>query len=372
MTQRPSSPLLSSKKPAPRRPTGVALLSGVSLLLGLSAVLAGCPIYDADSCAADPKCNPVDSGYPTDDTGTVDTGTDSGCGAACPVGYTCNNVGAGEFKCQAYDCRAAEKACKAPMTCTELSAGVWSCSNPLPDDCTKTGCITGYTCKDVGGSKRCESTDPNACVADGDCTAKTGAGSLCLGGVCKAPKDLCSDSTQCATGTCVDGRCASKCSATCATGYTCDDKTSACTGGTGACSVDKACASGSTCVAGRCVAPAATNGACPTGQVSVAGGCVVDDRPAFFCDKDGTKDGEQDVCAAGSICLHHNCYRACTGSTDCATLKDFPVCKDVTTTAGTPKKVCGTAGSFGTECDLSAATPKPCTAGKVCLDGKCI
>lgn len=364
MTQRPSSPISSSKVPA--------LLGGATLLLGLSAVLAGCPIYDAESCAADPKCSPTYDTGTIDDTGSPDGAVDSGCGAACPAGYTCNNVGPGEFKCQAYDCRATEKACKSPELCTEVSTGNWQCKGTAPDDCTKTGCIAGYSCKDVaGGAKRCESTDPNACVADADCPAKTGAGSLCLGGVCKAPKDLCSDSTQCSTGTCIDGRCAAKCSATCATGYTCDDKTSACTGGGGACSDTKACTSG-TCVAGRCVAPAATNGACPAGQVSVAGGCVVDDRPAFFCDKDGTKEGEQDVCAAGSICLHHNCYRACTGSPDCATLKDFPVCKDVTTTAGTPKKVCGSATSFGTECDLSAATPKPCATGKVCLDGKCI
>ena len=200
------------------------------------------------------------------------------------------------------------------------------------------------------------------------------AGSLCLGGTCKASKDLCSDSTQCKSGTsCVDGRCVSKCTSTCASGYKCDDKTGLCTGGTGACSAEVGCDSGGTCVGSRCVAPAKTDGTCGAGLVSVAGGCVVDDRPIFFCDNDGTKDGTQDKCATGSICLHHNCYISCTGASDtttCAKADKFPTCKSVTTSSGA-HNVCGSSTSLGSECDPTATPPKACASGKVCIDGFC-
>lgn len=345
-------------------------------LLAAPAVVAvsGCPLYSADSCEEDPVCRNkiADSGV------VVDTGppTGEGCGGVCAAGYVCTSQSTGRYACVAYDCRASEKACTDGKTCAKDEAkGVWTCGSSAPADCSTTGCITGYTCKDDGaGKKLCVSSDPNACVGDADCTAKTGVGSLCLGGVCKAPKDLCSDSTQCKTGSsCLDGRCVTKCSATCATGYTCDDKTGLCSGGAGACGASKACDAGKSCVNERCVDVAATDGACKSGLVSVAGGCVANDQPLFFCDKDGTADGKQDTCAAGSICLHHNCYIACTGPTDtttCTKADKFPICKSVTTSSGA-HNVCGSSTSLGSECDPTATPPKACTAGKVCIDGFC-
>lgn len=352
-----------------------AALFAAPLVAAMAAGLAGCPIYAADTCEADPNCRPVESADAAvpDAPLPTDGGTD-GCGTGCEPGYVCTSVSTGTFQCVAYDCRAAEKAC-VTGTCTKDEAkGVWSCVASGPADCTKTGCIAGYKCGDVGGSKVCVSSDPNACVADAECAAKTGAGSLCLAGLCKAPKDLCSDSTQCkGAASCVDGRCTPKCSATCASGYACDSTTGLCTGGSGACSATKSCASGKTCVNERCVDPAATDGSCGAGLVSVAGGCVIDDRALFFCDTDGTKDGKQDTCAAGSICLHHACYIACAGASDtttCATADKFPVCKSVTSSSGS-HFVCSSTTSFGSECDPTSSPPKTCASGKVCVDGFC-
>jgi hypothetical protein len=333
--------------------------------------IAGCPIYSADRCEDDPVCrNKMLDGGTTAD---VDPG--EGCGSGCSAGYVCTSQSTGRFECVPYDCRATEKACTAPQTCNkDESKGVWSCGSASATDCSTTGCISGYACKDVSGKKLCVSTDPNACVLDSECTSKTGAGSLCLGGVCKAPKDLCSDSTQCNAGSsCVDGRCVTKCASTCVAGYTCNATTGLCTDGTGACGATKACATGSTCVGDRCVAPAKTDGTCPAGTVSVEGGCVLDDRPIFFCDNDGTKDGTQDKCAGGSICLHHNCYISCTGASDtttCAKADKFPICKSVTTSSGA-HFVCGSNTSLGSECDPTATPPKACNVGKVCIDGFC-
>ena len=93
----------------------------------------------------------------------------------------------------------------------------------------------------------------------------------------------------------------------------------------------------------------------------------------FFCDKDGTKDGTQDLCASGSICLHHNCYISCTGATDttsCTKADKFPICKSVTTSSGA-HFVCGSNTSLGSECDPTATPPKTCATGKVCIDGFC-
>jgi hypothetical protein len=404
---------------------------GAGSLLAVAASIGGCPIYAADSCEADPKCISIQGG-------PYDTGTPSGCGSCLP-GYVCSGS-TGRFQCVPSDCRAPEKACSTGLSCTAIG-GVYACRNAgdagtdadaaATIDCVKTGCIAGLKCvADSAGGHVCASTDPNACTDDVDCPAKTGEGSLCLGGVCKAPKDLCSDSLQCDSGkSCLEGRCVAKCTASsCSSGYACDAKSGLCVGGAGACAAKPApapsgdagtdaasgdsstdsstdeggsdagttdtapapdagsgdgttadaavparvCSAAAACVATHCVDKCATDGSCKAGLVCVGGGCVPDTRPLFFCDKDGTKDGTQDLCAAGSICLHHNCYVACAGpgDTSCAKFDKFPVCKSVTTSSGA-HDVCGSATSLGSECDLTTSPPKTCAIGKVCLDGFC-
>jgi hypothetical protein len=365
---------------SPARSYGV--LFAAPVVLALASVLAGCPIYAADTCEQDPTCRAqnADAGVPDGAWNPPpDTG---GPNCACSAGYVCTSVSSGRYECLPYDCRASEKACKSGEVCKAKPSGVYVCEPDAPVDCATTGCVAGFECKgDVPGKRVCVSSDPNACTTDTECATKTGEGSLCLAGSCKPPKDLCSDSTQCKAGTtCLDGRCVSKCSATCATGYTCDDKTGLCSG-RDACGDSAPCTGGKTCLAGRCVDPCAIDGSCKAGMVCAgasttpisAGGCVVDDRPVFFCDKDGTKEGTRDTCAEGSICLHHNCYIACTGpedTTSCAVADKFPLCKAVETSSGR-YNVCGSATSLGSECDPTSTPPKTCSAGKVCIDGFC-
>lgn len=387
----------------PRKSTGrrvIAVLSAAGLLGGLAAMLGGCPIYAADSCDKDPSC----TGTVPVDTSTADAGA---CGYCAP-GYICENLTTGYPTCVPYDCRAPERACTGGATCTAGTGGVYSCKSATdaghdtadadagtdsgPLDCRKTGCISGYKCSaDSTGAFACASTNPNACVADGDCIGKMGNGALCLGGVCTAAKDLCSDSTQCKSGKeCVDGRCVDTCStgdgggSSCDTGYSC--VSGACIGGTSACGgssggdagadgssdAGASCSASNACVATRCVAKCALDASCPAGQVCVGGGCVQDDRPIFFCDASGTADGTQDVCAAGSICLHHNCYLACTGTGDTTSCSEpaYPVCKSVTTSSG-QHYVCGSSTNLGSECDPTATPPITCATGKFCIDGFC-
>ena len=399
----------------------LALLTAGGLLGVLAASVAGCPVYSADSCAQDPLCAPPDQP-------PVDASTGGSCDPGCTPGYVCSYTTTNRYGCVAYDCRSVERACTSGQACVDLGGGVFGCSGgdagPLdtadtadaadtkeagPIDCSTpgVGCITGYKCVGDATGHRCVSTDPNACVEDRDCAAKTGAGSLCLGGLCKAPKDLCSDSTQCSAGKlCVDGRCAQQCGgdgggAGCPSGYAC--VSGACVGGTGVCTTpaggdagvddagdaadapsdvaadaapDTAPDAGScknACVATRCIDRCALDGSCAAGLVCDGVGCVPDDRPIFFCDKAGTTDGTQDLCASGSICLHHNCYLSCTGPTDttsCASADKFPICKSVTSSSG-DHFVCGSATGLGAECDPTTTPPRTCAAGQFCVDGFC-
>lgn len=371
------------------RATGTALSrsvlgfgGAVALVAGL-ATLSGCPIYAYNSCSEDPSCNPptnaeADAGV----TPTTDAGTSNGCGNGCSAGYSCTNFGAQQYSCVPVDCRAAEIPCATGQTCTEGSDGSYSCATSGPVDCATTGCIAGMACTTLSsGAHQCVSTNPNACVTDSDCPGKTGAGSLCLGGICTAQKDVCSDSTQCSNGgDCIDGRCIPKCASSCATGYACDANGS-CTGGLSACnsSAGTVCGTGTSCVNTRCVGTCATDGSCPSGEVCVAGGCVINDRPTFFCDTAGTADGTQDTCKSGSICLHHNCYIACSlgggdagtdGGTSCATADSFNVCKAVTDATGT-YDVCASSTNLGSECDPTNPTAPKCASGQACIDGFC-
>jgi hypothetical protein len=107
----------------------------------------------------------------------------------------------------------------------------------------------------------------------------------------------------------------------------------------------------------------------------VNGGCIPDQKPHFVCSTDGQPGtGGAGSCAVGSICLHRNCYIACTQGTDggltCNTADQFNVCEQVTiagSDAGT-YNVCGSGTNLGSQCDAT----RPCTqSGTVCIDGNC-
>jgi hypothetical protein len=100
----------------------------------------------------------------------------------------------------------------------------------------------------------------------------------------------------------------------------------------------------------------------------VAGGCIPDQKPQFIC----ATEGQQGACAQGSLCLHHNCYIACSGSTDagvqCKNTDQFNICKGVVTASGT-YNVCGSSNNLGSECDPTIG--KNCGVSLICIDGFC-
>ncbi|MBI5536882.1 MAG: hypothetical protein HY898_29445 [Deltaproteobacteria bacterium] len=243
--------------------------------------------------------------------------------------------------------------------------------------CTTLGCVQGYVCAD--GGAECVPSNPSACILDGDCLFM-GAGYKCVNGTCTSQDQLCTDKTQCpggATGKskCVDGKCIEACDpeagSSCAPGYVCDPALGICKAPPNGCQITDDCDNAAlVCVAGACVPhclPGGDGGICLGGLVCVANGCVPDTQPKFDC----TVDGQQDVCAATSVCLHHHCYISCEGanSTICDNNPpDLNLCKTVTTASG-EHKICGSNANLGSECDPTLGPA--CTGGKFCIDGFC-
>lgn len=229
------------------------------------------------------------------------------------------------------------------------------------------GCIFGFACDESGLLPFCARENANGCGADVDCVS--GDGSSCISGVCTAPADKCFDQTQCPSGAvCADGKCTPSCAGgdACPSSYSCTTGVDLCTTPAVACAITNDCGGpDSVCVAGACV-PRAVGGFCDVGTVWVNNGCIPDQSAAFVC----TVDGDQDVCSAGSICLHHSCYISCETPNDtaCDGLPEFDQCKSVSTPSG-GHFVCGSAENLGDECDPTAGTA--CGPGFICVDGYC-
>jgi hypothetical protein len=350
----------------------------LGLWMSLVAGLAGCPIYGSSSgsggssmcdasndycnsngtCQQDSDCSPGQycSAYgscvnlpsstsstgsgtaTTSSTGTGATTSSSGTGGAPPV--YCGNPS---------DCSASET-CAPDGTCK-------------PGDCIANSCIYGYVC-DITTTPVCKPQNPDACGSDTDCAA---SGKLCVSGICTAPADQCFDGTQCPAGdVCAAGKCTPSCGGaqSCSGSYTCSN-VGTCTVPAQACTITNDCGSASlVCVDGACV-PRSTNGACDPGLVWVENGCIPDQKATFTC----TVDGQQDVCASGSLCLHHSCYISCSaGPQVCSGLPTFNQCKAVTTTSGA-HQVCGSSTNLGGQCDPTAGNN--CSPGLICIDGFC-
>jgi hypothetical protein len=117
----------------------------------------------------------------------------------------------------------------------------------------------------------------------------------------------------------------------------------------------------------HCVDACGPNGTCQPGLKCLDGGCSPDQQPVFTC----ATDGAQDSCQAGSICLRHSCYIACSadaGANACKSADKFNQCKAVTTSSGT-HNVCGSTNNLGTDCDPTQG--KNCASPLICIDGYC-
>jgi Cys-rich repeat protein len=147
---------------------------------------------------------------------------------------------------------------------------------------------------------------PQHCTLDSNCAA----GWLCDNGTC-APK--CSDSLACASGqSCVAGRCYSAGVSTCGSA------------GLVTCSLDDECGANHLCVGGNCALACSTSTSCPIGQVCGSGGACVDDpKPATAqCAFDAD-------CGVAFRCINAYCHPLCSSDSQCGsnTFCDHGVCR---------------------------------------------
>ena len=370
-------------------------------LLGFAGVLttflAGCPIYDdkgePGECAAS-SCDTTGTPTPSGCNGPQDCGLNETCGEdnqchtgdctiwGCTSGFECviqedltascepdGSGGGGGGGDDAVYCGNPDD-CTSDETCApDGTCQPGACDQDIGGGATL-GCIYGYACTADATGASCLSVNPAACGEDADCSAQ-GSGYLCVSGICTAPADQCFDQTQCPSGDkCVEGKCTPSCAADVdcagAPGFSCDVNLGICTVPTNPCVITNDCGGPVTvCVDGTCV-PRSDGATCPDGSAWVENGCIPTQSASFVCGA----DGQQDVCAAGSLCLHHSCYISCEppNTTACDALpSSLNQCKSVATVSGT-HQVCGSNDNLGNECGPTLDCPE---AGKICIDGFC-
>jgi hypothetical protein len=378
-------------------------------VVGAAAVLGGCPIYpsNTDYRVCGVYDGATDSCYDCPDTSYSGSCVPWQCSADtdCGSGYTCTSNNTCAAGGGADDGGSPNgQACTNPSQCSSQStcAADGTCHT---GDCisNNNGCVSGYVCKLSGGIASCVAISPPpgddsgsddsggdaatdssgddsgdggnkvvVCNLDSDCS-----NAKCVDGLCTVAANLCSDGTECRVGgsACVEGRCTQPCSQAnpgCATGWSCNFLLNVCNINPMTCATTADCQGGSVCVEAHCAAPCTVSDggalSCATGQVCVNGGCIPDEQAVFSCTNDGVEGPPANACAAGSLCLHHDCYVDCAGGDGGAGCGSNQVCKQVTIVKGT-FSVCGTATDLGSDCDPQ--TGLSCASAKTCVDGYC-
>lgn len=382
----------------------LSLLGFVGLLAG---ILGGCPIWpgDGDGCVGD--CGvpvPGQCWQPSDCYQNETCGADWQCHSGdctwwgCVDGFTCQ-VNSNRASCQpdwgtggagAGGAGVAGGATGGAGTGGAVTGGGGTGGTPVvPVYCGHPAdCVYGEICGSAGTcvAGPCSETNPcvygHKCATNGDCVAPTpdacdmdtdcDPGALCIagsdgkGGVCTVEADQCFDGSQCGVAqSCVEGKCTLTCQTTadCRDGFLCDPL-DICSIPSQTCVVTNDCGSADlVCVGGACV-PRSKNGACGPGDVWTENGCIPNQAASFICQA----EGQQDACAAGSICLQHSCWISCEADPNVCPAK-LPSCKTVALNASV-YRLCGGDESLGNECG-AGAMGHTCAAGKICIDGYC-
>jgi hypothetical protein len=374
-------------------------LFSIALFGAAVAALGGCPVYPDNPDAYQVCDGNTCWNCPTDNVSQQCSPWSCNTNGDCPGAYYCGPnatcVAPGSSEDAGVSPPAVDATSSTPVatSCTQPSncgAGYTCGAGGACElgDCSVTGCVSGYVCELENGTLQCllqASASPDAgavaCQSNADCV-NSSSGALCLDGTCVAPANQCFDGTQCLPGDkCVQGACTPSCAApsdggasSCPTGYACTDIADAsssgvCSGNLTPCEANPSvCPSGSVCSQNHCVSPCSSGTACATGETCLQGGCVPNQIPSFTC----AQDGVQDLCASGSICLHHSCYIACNpdaGASACQSDEQMTECKPVTASSGT-YYVCGSSTNLGTQCNPTSGQECASSAA-VCIDGFC-
>ena len=152
---------------------------------------------------------------------------------------------------------------------------------------------------------------------------------------------LCERSSDCDSGHCLNGVCATCEGEICTSGRTCQ--------------FDRQCPTGRVCLDTRCRQPCEDASQCAAGQNCADGFC--DAAPVATCEA-----GQS--CPPGEACLNSVCGRECTASGECAA---GSACQGPFGVAGVSWRVCIAADSRVEEC----LSDEHCAGGRQCIDRLC-
>lgn len=260
----------------------------------------------------------------------------------CRPGFRCD-----ETKRCTRDCR----------NCGSLLAGDACASN---DDCSSSSCVAGVCC-----AERCESlcTSCDGELGRGVCQSATrgtlgfsecnGNGCNGAGGCLLSDGTPCNSSTECNSGSCVDGVC---CNAACA--GLCESCSTALTG-----SVDGLCAATRSGFesGGECVGPVTCDGTRSCFNALLGATCSKD----YECLSGHCVEGTCCEDACNGICQTCNVVGQCVATVNA---EDPSTCDD-STGCSNPPCTCGPSGACGAAAG-GCTTPGECASG-ACSDGVC-
>ncbi|WP_437965677.1 MYXO-CTERM sorting domain-containing protein [Sorangium sp. So ce260] len=184
---------------------------------------------------------------------------------------------------------------------------------PTDQVCDRGVCVQACGRGEFGCPPEKECNAAGFCVEPACAEVACDAGTVCIGGACRAPCDgvQCPSPTVCRVGVCVDpctnvtceegtvcdgGVCKPSCPCTpCPGGRTCEEASGLCR--EPAC-VGVACASGERCDVGACV-DACAGAVCPSGQTCAGGACVDDASTTAASGASGSTGAGLDVGAGG-------------------------------------------------------------------------
>ncbi len=215
--------------------------------------------------------------------------------------------------------------------------------NPSPElECVRaTDCALGESCvanECVGpNDAECDSNNPCSngevcrnftCVAENapECTTRTdcASGEICIDGSCEAAAESCVFNSECDGGACVDGKCASSCSADSECGANEHCRAGLCEAI--GCRRSADCGAGEICVDAVCEATCNkdTGAGCDTGYVCNDFG-YCDEDPNVSC-RTNAECARDEICNAGSCQTPCSCNQQCSSGDICNL--DTGLCED--------------------------------------------
>lgn len=278
----------------------------------------------------------------------------------CPINFECVRVSAeagAPAQCLPKKAAGAEKrTCNAgaDLECvraTDCAVGEScvgnQCQGPQGAECDASkACGAGQTCRDF----KCVDASQPQCVTQDDCRNNQ----ACVDGVCEAAPVACVFNEECDGGKCVNGTCASSCSANADCGALEVCRQGLCEAVE--CRASSDCGAGQVCVNAQCEQGCNKNIPCAAGYT-----CSSTTEARGYCKVDTNVECRNTAeCARDEVCNAGKCEQACSCNQQCATGQICNMDSGVCQTPGAAQPA-----QCETNCDCPSG--KTCSANKQCI-----